>query len=284
MRDGEKDWAFVPEFPASFAWVIPRACGMSSNPEGLPPARDCAVLLYVLEGEGDAGPEEACVPYAPDCVIHVEQGARPMLRPRKTTSVLYLQLQNAAPLLGSVGAVRSMPHGGVAGRRFSGLCRQLREGALDDAYAASVLVYALLMALQASHARGHAPYSPLVRDAVDHILRNYAFLTGVDELAEQVGVAKSHLIRRFTAETGQGPGKYLQQVRLEQARLLLRNREYSIDLVASMVGYSGSNYFCKVFRRTVGESPGSYRARAARAAPDLEARRRLQELENLAQL
>ena len=34
-----------------------------------------------------------------------------------------------------------------------------------------------------------------------------------------------------------------------------------------MTGYAGANYFCKVFRRLTGESPGEYRARASAPLP-----------------
>lgn len=88
----------------------------------------------------------------------------------------------------------------------------------------------------------------------------YAFLEGVDGLAERLGVSKSHLIRMFSDDMGISPGKYLQAVRLENAKLLLEARDYSLDLIANLCGFSGANYFCKVFRRAEGVTPGEYRA------------------------
>lgn len=109
--------------------------------------------------------------------------------------------------------------------------------------------------------------SELVRGAIDLIRSEPAFLAGVDELAEKLGVSKSHLIRTFTAEVGESPGKFLQRERIDAAKLLLLNREYPVETVANMTGYAGANYFCKVFRRLTGESPGEYRARASAPLP-----------------
>lgn len=86
----------------------------------------------------------------------------------------------------------------------------------------------------------------------------------------------------FTEETGRSPGRFLQNTRIENAKLLLQNREYSMEIIANMVGYSNANYFCKVFRRETGESPGEYRMQHL-APPELdeEKRRQMERLEEL---
>ena len=53
------------------------------------------------------------------------------------------------------------------------------------------------------------PLSPLVAEAVAAIRQNYMALYGVEELSEQLGVTKSHLVRVFKQEIGIPPGKYM---------------------------------------------------------------------------
>ena len=103
----------------------------------------------------------------------------------------------------------------------------------------------------------------LTGKAIATIEANFALLSGVDELAGQLGVAKCHLIRAFKSQAGLTPGQYLVSTRIKAAKLILCHRAYSVEAVANMVGYSGANYFCKVFRRAVGESPHAWRARQA---------------------
>ena len=108
----------------------------------------------------------------------------------------------------------------------------------------------------------------LTEKAVSAIEEGFATLAGVDELAAKLGVTKHHLIRVFGAETGLTPGGYITNTRIHYAKILLRHRSYSVETIAQMVGYSGANYFCKVFRRAEGKTPLAYR-RGKTALPPL---------------
>lgn len=129
----------------------------------------------------------------------------------------------------------------------------------------SQLAYALLCEL--ADADSAAPsLPPLVQAAIEDIRANYAGLYGVEELSERLGVSKSHLVRTFTAAIGVPPGRYLTTVRIEAAQRLLLHREYTLDVVASLCGFSGANYLCRVFKKETGQSPAQWRAMAGHAA------------------
>ena len=61
---------------------------------------------------------------------------------------------------------------------------------------------------------------------------------------------------------GRTPGQYLTGVRLEAAKLLLARREYPLEVVASLCGFSGANYLCRVFKKATGQTPAAFRAAA----------------------
>ena len=107
---------------------------------------------------------------------------------------------------------------------------------------------------------------PLVAAAIAAIRENYAGLYGVEELSTGLGVSKSHLVRVFSAAVGVPPGKYLTGVRVEAAKQLLCHREYPLEVVASLCGFSGANYLCRVFKKATGQTPATWRAAAAGAA------------------
>ncbi len=109
-------------------------------------------------------------------------------------------------------------------------------------------------------------FSPLVADAVLAIRQNYAGLYGVEELSGQLGVSKSHLVRVFSAEVGMGPGQYLTAVRIDAAKTLLARRDYPLEVVATLCGFSGANYLCKVFKKHTGLTPAAFRAQNAGTA------------------
>lgn len=136
---------------------------------------------------------------------------------------------------------------------------------------ASALGYSLLCALAAAKA-GTANRPALVEAAAAQMRKHYAEVYGIEELAAQLGVSKSHLVRSFSAAVGMPPGKYLTAVRLDAAKQLLLHRDYTLDVIATLCGFSGANYLCKVFKRETGFTPAQWRrknAPHATAAPGL---------------
>lgn len=102
-------------------------------------------------------------------------------------------------------------------------------------------------------------YPDLVQDAVAMIEAQYAYLYGIDELADLLEVTKHHLIRTFTASTGIPPGKYLADIRVRHAKsMLLSGEETPLEIIAGACGYSCANYFSKVFKKHTGMTPTEY--------------------------
>lgn len=108
----------------------------------------------------------------------------------------------------------------------------------------------------------------LVDTAIDIINKGYNFLEGVNDVAQKLNVSKHHLIREFSKTIGISPGKYLEQVRVECAKQILLTTDYPLDIVAGIVGFSGANYFCRVFKKTTNQTPTEYRKSDAKIARD----------------
>lgn len=107
----------------------------------------------------------------------------------------------------------------------------------------------------------YSSYVPLVQDAISIIEYQYAYLYGIDELADRLEVTKHHLIRVFTAGTGISPGKYLSQVRMHYAKtMLLSSEDTPMEIIAGACGYSCANYFSKAFKKQTGLTPTEYAA------------------------
>lgn len=129
----------------------------------------------------------------------------------------------------------------------------------------AAMAYALLCAVGKADETAR-PLPPLVAEAVAAIRQNYMALYGVEELSEQLGVTKSHLVRVFKQEIGIPPGKYMTNVRIEAVKALLLSDEYNLDMIAGLTGFSGANYLCRVFKREVGLSPTAWACRRCTAA------------------
>ena len=135
---------------------------------------------------------------------------------------------------------------------------------------ASELAYSMLMALYGTSSAGPAGKNtmpPVVEAALGIIRRDYAFLDGIAELAERLEVSQEYLTRCFCKYTGVTPGRYLNQIRIENAKLLLRQGGHSIQFVSDACGFANANYFARVFRTNVGVNPREY-ARAQQPPAD----------------
>ena len=160
---------------------------------------------------------------------------------------------SAAAGLAQVGAhslkAVSHPRAAVLSER---LC--LGEGAASATECFGLVCALFEAAMQADH-----EVPPLVVAAMAQIRVNYSGLYGVEELSNNLGVSKSHLIRCFSAALKKTPGEYLTEVRIDAAKQLLASPDYTLEIVAGLCGFSGSNYLCRVFRQKVGCTPAQYR-------------------------
>lgn len=81
----------------------------------------------------------------------------------------------------------------------------------------------------------------------------------VEQLARRAHMSPRTFNRRFREETGQAPGVWIRQQRLDRARELLETRDLGIDEVARLSGLGTAGNLRHHLRRGVGMSPSSYR-------------------------
>lgn len=146
--------------------------------------------------------------------------------------------------------------------RLCSLVSDAQHKLIMDAYSGAQQAYSLLMELcRRFDADEGEAYPELVSHAIAIIKEEYQYLFGVEELSSMLEVSKHHLIRLFAKHVGLSPGKFLTQTRIDNAKHLLKDREYSVEIVGQFVGYANGNYFCKAFRAQTGMSPGEYRSK-----------------------
>jgi AraC family transcriptional regulator len=81
----------------------------------------------------------------------------------------------------------------------------------------------------------------------------------LERLASQAGLSRFHFQRLFKAATGVSPSRYHINLRMEEARRLLRETKMSVVDVALEVGYTNPSHFAQLFRRETSLSPSDYR-------------------------
>ncbi len=81
----------------------------------------------------------------------------------------------------------------------------------------------------------------------------------VAQMAELLQVSRVVLSRQFSQQYAMAPSQFLHGLRLRKALELLRESTLSLKEVAQMSGFSSQEYFIRVIRHTMGDTPGAIR-------------------------
>ncbi|MET9789694.1 GlxA family transcriptional regulator [Streptomyces canus] len=106
-----------------------------------------------------------------------------------------------------------------------------------------------------------APTTRGLRQVLDSVVLDPAADHSTTAMAARVAVSERHLGRMFRDEVGMTPARYVEQTRLEAAKLLLVSGDDSQESVARRAGFGSPETMRRIFRRNLGVSPGGYRSR-----------------------
>lgn len=161
-------------------------------------------------------------------------------------------------------ALRGLPH------QFCGDAA-LRESLHNAFYALScvewekrflgeqLLVCALLRMKQLAD-RPRPYHAASVGDALAFIHDNLTEPILLEEVADACGLSLSWFKMKFKEEMGVTPRDYINHVKIERAKHLLRSG-FSVTAAASAMGFNSPNYFSVTFKKYTGETPIEYRRR-----------------------
>ena len=89
--------------------------------------------------------------------------------------------------------------------------------------------------------------------------QNYGQDISQQTMMDKTGLTARSLNRRFKTCTNQTPTQYLNNIRMNQAKELLRSTNISIAEVSWRVGIDNASYFARLFREMTGVSARDYR-------------------------
>lgn len=140
-----------------------------------------------------------------------------------------------------------------------------KDQPLPDRFTASGMAYEMWITLAGElNAAQDLNSVSLLEQVSDYLRKNLQNVpSDVAELASAVGLSRAHFTRKFAAEYGVSPGKFLLEWRLRMAAQLLGTEHGLVKQVAYQTGFTDVSHFCRVFRKKYLVSPKVFRSMPA---------------------
>jgi AraC-like DNA-binding protein len=86
----------------------------------------------------------------------------------------------------------------------------------------------------------------------------------LDQICQAEHLGKTRLKEIFQAQYGMGAMEYFKQLKIHEAKSLIREYPYNLTEIAAKLGYASIHYFSRDFKRSTGMPPSTY-ARSVKA-------------------
>jgi transcriptional regulator GlxA family with amidase domain len=108
---------------------------------------------------------------------------------------------------------------------------------------------------------------PRIWSVIERMEKEVAADLAVPTLAAGVGLSPSYFSWLFVREVGTSPGRYLRDLRMKRARVLLESTFLTVKQVMTLVGVKDPSHFTREFCKHHGLTPTAARQRVTADAP-----------------
>lgn len=131
-------------------------------------------------------------------------------------------------------------------------CRSLLE---LERFISHSLIEDLKTYMENSRERERKP----ILETLSYIKNHYGEKLSLEDISEQMGFNMNYFSELFKKETGKTFTVYVSEVRMEEAKKMLRDTNMAVYEIAGKVGYKDPKFFSQQFAKTVGLKPAEYR-------------------------
>jgi AraC family transcriptional regulator len=98
-----------------------------------------------------------------------------------------------------------------------------------------------------------------LNNAKDYMISNYNKDIQLEDICKYACLSETHFYRSFKQTFHCSPHQYLIQLRLSQAKYMLKNTNYEVREIVNLVGFDCVSSFIRLFKDRFGVTPGNYR-------------------------
>ncbi len=102
-------------------------------------------------------------------------------------------------------------------------------------------------------------HTQVIHRTIQYLGAHYREKITLEDVAQQAYLSPTYFSRVFKEEMGESFTAYLNRLRIEKSKELLRHKHIRLTDIAFLVGFEDQSYFTKVFKKLVGMPPLQYR-------------------------
>lgn len=105
-------------------------------------------------------------------------------------------------------------------------------------------------------------YDETIQDVISYIHKNLLNDLNIELLAEKCGLSASRFKAKFKDEMGVTPHAYINTLKIDSAKIYLKDSWRTVTDIAYLLNFSSSNHFASVFKKYTGQTPTEFRNRS----------------------
>lgn len=99
---------------------------------------------------------------------------------------------------------------------------------------------------------------PLAAEIMNRLKNAVYGKISVDSLAKSLGFSRTHVAYVFKRNFGKTVSEYITDLKISEAKYLIRKDQYSITQIAEYLHFDNPHYFYRVFKKATGLTPKEY--------------------------
>lgn len=124
------------------------------------------------------------------------------------------------------------------------------------------LTYSLFTALCSEYKYNNNPHMKeysIIQKAIQYIEQNNDTNISIKELADMCYISENSFRRLFKLYAGMLPVEYINKLKVDKAKVFLRDRMFNVCETAQILGFKDAAYFSRVFKKYTGQAPGKFK-------------------------
>ncbi len=135
---------------------------------------------------------------------------------------------------------------------------QIKEDNFQTFFKQQALFFDLLYFLVVELQTFQLDPSTTITKVIEYMGEHFSKLDNIGQLPFMANLTPSSFCRAFKKETGQTPGNFLTNLKINRAKELLKSTDHTLKEISHSIGYQDPLYFSRVFKKSVGVSPSIY--------------------------